>query len=281
MQNYSIGLGANNIECCAYCQDPLVEPNDIWQRFNQPTQKKVHALACGHKFHLSCVQEGTNEQIRLGFGQEGAATCPNCRKVIDLSSSSFKIKETLITLTKVISYASHFFAIVLPAYIATHLGVDCIFITPLVIVCSILTELILPKIFNYGLCKVLTNACIRLHNWRSGLNLTIFDLNPTELIGDKRHNAQMRKKIWIDSWQAIIANWQKTEMPIFYNLNLEISNEDQADLLNRAYAKVSADNPGTFANLQNKALQSDEWTHAFFESIEQLIELELIIPKEL
>lgn len=275
MSSIDVNVAGN----CTICQEPNVEPKSWFRSFNQPTKDKVHTLACGHKFHLHCIQEGVNEQIKLGLAKEGAGTCPNCRQVTNLTSSTSKIASMLGTASIVCSIAASLLGIGITAAGTIYLGLPAVVVKAAIVISPFVSDFLYNKMLEHGLCNIILRACIGIHNWRTGLELKMDDLNAMEIASEESHG-EVTRNIWIHTWEHLIDDWGNSGLTEYFDPVPNISEDQRKNLLAQAYEDMATRDPATFAGLKNHPHRSDEWLEAFMESGAQLVQFNILIPKE-
>ncbi|MCE5295453.1 MAG: hypothetical protein LLF94_12700 [Chlamydiales bacterium] len=270
--------GFTQIDNCVICLGPQFEPIHWYDSFKQNTKDKVHTLACNHKFHRPCIQESINEQIKHGRAKEGKATCPHCRAITNLTSSSKQVGAYITVYSKILATALSI------AVFATGIFVASRFIEPgfiaanSVALASWLVTKFIINVSNQHLSHHVVNVSLKLHQWKTGLSLTVDQLNFSELISDKKINAEYVKNTWKEHVQAIIE--QKDEFPEI-TISDRLLDENTIELiLDTTYANLREQDPGVFAALHNNSPHSDQWLDAFDESLNQLERDELLTFNE-
>lgn len=279
------------VDNCTICQESLFEPTSWWDSWKQTTQKKVHKLACSHKFHTSCLQISVNEQMMNGRAVEGQGTCPNCRSVIDFSSSSKKVGNLLNLAIHVAAAAAMVFGVLFTAFILAKFEImePSLFSKGLSFFGgSFACFLALSVCFKWGTPSLLA-ACKRFHNWKTGLDLKDHELNNTEIwesvIWEKE---TILKELWILCMEKRIENWAQSEnKDIKFNgkifkLNDNIEKEQLESLLNQAYDDLPIDDPAVYAMWKNNAHapKSENLMYACIESAQmQLVKFGILIPE--
>lgn len=264
---------------CGYCLEPVIEPTSIWARVTQSNSEKVHTLACSHKFHYACVQEGVNEQIMVGLAKEGQPTCPACRKVFDFTSSTTKIMDMVKTAAKVAAQFARYGGFA-AGYLTIHALASPLALGSVVavaaaralggIVGSLLGEIAFGYLWDATGATTLQN-CIRLHNWQHGMKLEVTDLNCGELLNTEKAIIKHLTRAWIDACTDILDNFSTNPLHESYDLVAEITEEERDHLILQAVIDLVHNDPGTFALLKNNihAQKSDAFEEAFDTSISQ------------